>query len=306
MSQETNNEFAVLEAQKATIVASVKSEEVTFDRETVPTVMVPNGYQLKTLEHLTKKFAQAPARLKQSVTLNDAESFITYLRNHHSDSTAVFCDPDKMKFKAIMDYHEGQAAVWGDHNAHLVLEPTRELRTWLANDRKEMSQEDFASFIEDNAPEIISTDLENGPRTPSGSEMLQIALTLSRTENAVFRSSIRLDNGQTQLRFEQQFDDKAGEAGDITIPDVIQIGLVLFKSGSPDDGYGIKARFRYRIKQGRLFMRYELVRPERTIADAVTGTMDYIKDQLAAYEEEQLDSSESVFAFYQGKDYATL
>lgn len=292
MEQNQDNSVALYKEQMKSGAALASHGEVIFDTRNIPTVLVPEGYKLQTLERLSKQFAEAPARLEQSVTLRDPDSFIQYLQRHCTESVAVFCDHEKMAFVAKLDYHNGINAHWGNHRCYLNLEKTRELDRWLKNDGEKMSQTEFARFIEDNCGEIIASD-----DTPGGAEMLKIALTLSRTEDAVFKSGTNLDNGETKFVFEQNFNDRAGELGDLTIPRKIKLGLPLFKSADPSEGYAIEARFRYRVAQGRLNMWYELIRPERVIDDAVNTMALYIKEQLS-----ENDTNE-IFAFYNGQSF---
>lgn len=270
--------------------AQSELKEIFADTTTIPYVVIPKDYQLHTMEGLVERYADKPTHLKQAVKLQNPQSFVSYLKRHGTESVAVFCAPEKYTFTAYLDWHVGTDQRHRFHNATLSLEITRELATWMSNNGKEMDQVEFASFIEANAPEIISAEDDLGGKTPSGSEMLQIALTLSRTENASFRSATRLQNGQTQFKYEQNFDDKAGENGELTIPQMIKIGLPLFKAVSADEGYIISARFRYRIRQGRLVMWYELIRPERIIEDAMQAIEANLRTEL----------NEPNFAFYSG------
>lgn len=270
--------------------AQSELKEMFADTSTIPYVVIPKDYQLHTMEELVERYANKPAHLKQAVKLQNPASFANYLKRHGTESVAVFCVPEKHIFTAYLDWHIGIDQRHCFHTATLNLEITRELGTWLNNNGREMDQVEFASFIEANAPEIISAEDEFGSKTPSGSEMLQIALTLSRTENAAFRSATRLQNGQTQFKYEQNFDDKAGENGELTIPQMIKIGLPLFKAASADEGYIISARFRYRIRQGRLVMWYELIRPERIIDDAMQAIEAKLRTELDG----------PTFAFYSG------
>lgn len=276
-------------------LGAAQSDRKEIDTETlcIPYVVLPKDYELHTMENLVQEFADKPTHLKQQVKLQNPASFISYIKNHATQSVAIFCLPEKRTFTAFLDWHVGTDQRHCFHTAVLNLETTAELDTWMRNSGKEMDQIEFASFIEANAPEIVSADDALGGKTPSGSEMLQIALTLSRTENAAFRSATRLQNGQTQFKYEQNFDDKAGENGELTIPQMIKIGLPLFKASSADEGYIMSARFRYRIRNGRLVMWYELIRPERIIEDAIQGIEITLKEAM----------SDGAFQFYNGVAY---
>lgn len=291
-TEDTNTSTTAQDMKELLALGAAQSElnEIFADTSTIPYLVIPKDYQLHTLEELVERYANKPAHLKQAVKLQNPASFISYLKRHATESVAVFCVPEKHIFTAYLDWHSGIDQRHCFHTATLNLEITRELDTWLNNNGREMDQVQFASFIEANAPEIISAEDDFGGKTPSGSEMLQIALTLSRTENAAFRSATRLQNGQTQFKYEQNFDDKAGENGELTIPQMIKIGLPLFKASNADEGYIISARFRYRIRQGRLVMWYELIRPERIIEDAMQAIEATLRTEL----------NEPNFAFYSG------
>lgn len=150
----------------------------------------------------------------------------------------------------------------------MLLKKTPELSSWIKKDGEQMDQEAFAMFIEN------------------------VALTLTRTTDANFRSSQRLENGQIQFRYEEYHDDTAGVDGELTIPSMLRIGLPLFTANNAEEGFLIDARFRYRIRQKKLVMWYELIRPERVIKHAVTQTLSQLQ--------EAFKDDDSV-AFYQGK-----
>ena len=62
-----------------------------------------------------------------------------------------------------------------------------------------------------------------------------------------------------QLTYNEEIDGRAGEAGQLRIPEEFFIALKPFLGG---DTFCVPARFRYRIQEGRLVMWYELVRAD--------------------------------------------
>lgn len=264
------------------IEAGRKETELQYiqvDGTDIPVSLVPKGYELTTHENLLKKFGVVPAQLKQRVELNNAESFVKYLKRHHTPSTAIFCDVDNHKFVAVLDYHEKDEPRWNNHIAELNLLETPEWKRWQQADGMKFEQEDFALFIEDNMPEI---------QRPAGAEMLEVSRSLQSAKSVKFRSSIRLEDGQTQLNYVEEIDSQAGEKGQLTIPDKIGLGITLYRGG---DAYALEARFRYRISNGKVKMWYELIRAERIIEDAVTSVFKEIEAGL----------QDKSFAIYHGK-----
>lgn len=80
-----------------------------------PLALLPNGVSIESLEHLLP----APSRIKQKLTVLDAESFISYVNPRFStQATAVFCNgPEGRTFTAVIDYHNPATPAWRDHVA---------------------------------------------------------------------------------------------------------------------------------------------------------------------------------------------
>ncbi|MFS9629918.1 DUF2303 family protein, partial [Klebsiella pneumoniae] len=53
-----------------------------------PLALVPSEVRIESLEHLLP----APSRIKQKLTVLDAESFISYVNRFSTQATAVFCN----------------------------------------------------------------------------------------------------------------------------------------------------------------------------------------------------------------------
>lgn len=234
-----------------------------------PFLVAPNG----TVQDM-EPFLKDPVDARATVALTDATSFIAYVNRFKQGGTLVFADLTGRKFEAVLDYHvagaDGIAPRWGRHRATFACTPTPDWLIWDAANNKAMSQEDFARFVENNLPNIAE---------PAGADLLQIALTLEAKKSVDFRSSARLDNGQTQFRYEETIEGRATgtQQGAITIPTNFVLGL------EPFAGTGLKrvdARFRYRLKDARLSMWFELVRAEDVLRRAFEEVTGLIRDGL--------------------------
>jgi uncharacterized protein YfdQ (DUF2303 family) len=220
-------------------------------------VVIPSNAQLKDLE----EFRESPARQKANVQMTELDSLIGYIKIFGQTSPPrIFAAIDKMggaaKFKAILDYHEGGKggkAGWCEHTATFTTAQTPEWQTWLSFNRKQCGQRDFAAFIEDNIADIVE---------PSGAQMLEIAKTLEAKTSVDFKSGIRLENGDHQLRYVAETTGRAGGNGDVEIPSMFVLGIAPFDGGP---AYKVNARLRYRINEGNLTLWYELVNPHKVI-----------------------------------------
>jgi uncharacterized protein YfdQ (DUF2303 family) len=223
---------------------------------------VPNGYSLQSVE----QFMPAPYDRAGLVTLFDPASFAAYVSRFASESSVIFADGQRTTVTAILDYHEAldDKARHGRWRAVFTLRPTEDWRRWTGKNGQRMTQVDFAQFLEDNLATIAE---------PPGADLLTIATVLEVKRDVTFRSAIRLHDGMTQFRFEEN--DAA--QGAVSLPPMIKLGIVPFE-GTPH--YGVDARVRYRLHDGKLSLWYDLVRPDKIVEDAFAGVENDIRTAL--------------------------
>lgn len=237
-----------------------------------PVALLPDGVKVESLEKLLPQ----PVRARQTVRIIDATSFIAYVNRFATPATSVFCNgPEGRTFRAVFDYHTPEAPAWMEHSAVYCCPLTVEWGAWSGKDRKPMTQEEFGEFIENNVKDIVTPP--DQPGAPTAAEMLEISLTLEAKKNISFRQGTRLDNGQVQLTYHEEIDGRAGATGQLNIPEQFFIGIKPFLGG---EGFLITARFRYRIREGRLAMWYELVRPDKVLEEAYNAVRKQIGDSI--------------------------
>ena len=59
------------------------------------------------------------------------------------------------EFVGVLDYHEVETPGWCDHTATFKPRRSVEFETWMGQNRKQMTQVDFARFLEENMPDIV-------------------------------------------------------------------------------------------------------------------------------------------------------
>lgn len=237
-----------------------------------PISLVPDNLTIKGLEeHLP-----APTRIRERLHLLDADTFIAYVNRFASSASVVFCNgPEGRTFTAVLDYHQPDQPSWGNHRASYQCPTTVEWGRWRQADRKKLTQAEFAEFIEDNVKDIVQPD--GNLAAPTAADMLEISRTLEAKKNISFRQGTRLDNGQVQLTYNEQIDGRAGEAGQLSIPEQFFVAVKPFLGG---DAFCVPARFRYRIAEGRLIMWYELVRPDKVLEEAYSAVRTKIAESI--------------------------
>ncbi len=244
------------EVDAAASIGSTLAEAEYIDG--IPYVVVPSGYQVNCLE----SFLAAPQRTKGHTTLNDARSFIAFIKLNMLGSgldAVIYGNYEKSQFKAIFNHGTLLEPGWGDHTASYACPKSLEWLAWTGLDKRRMTQVEFAEFIENNLPNIAN---------PPGAEMLEISRSLEAKKQVSFASGIRLSNGQHQLSYQEEISGTAAK-GQLNIPEIFTIGIPVFHGGIV---YAVDARLRYRIHDGgKMQMWYELVRPHVILEDAFNG-----------------------------------
>ena len=216
--------------------------------------VVPKDYRIESLE----SYLPRPLRIEQNILLHDADSFIAYVNAfRQDDQTRIFFDGGDGAFMAVFDYHKfSEEPAWCEHTALFKPRRSVEFEVWMGMNRKQMTQVDFARFLEENMPDVVE---------PNSAELLQVALTFEAKKSVEFSSGVRLNNGQIQFQYDEVVRGTA-QKGTIEIPEQFILGISIHVNGP---AYRIPVRLRWRLQEGKVVFWYEVVRPHRFIDDAL-------------------------------------
>jgi uncharacterized protein YfdQ (DUF2303 family) len=204
----------------------------------------------------TDAYGEEPRRAEAAREFYDAASFARYLDRHAMGQTEVFADVQHARVVAVLDSHLPEQPGWQKHRATLTLTQSPAWKAWLARDGDLIPQVEFAEFIELNAADV---------RTPAPTDLLDLAQTFEATKAVEYESSERLADGQTRLGYRETVTAKAGQKGDVEIPQSLTLGVRPYIGGPL---YAVTARFRYRIdREQHLRLGYVIERPQ-VILDA--------------------------------------
>lgn len=224
---------------------------------------------IKAVDLTGPEHTGTPPRKRGTTTVLDVASFVAYWGKHADDDSEVYADADRLTVTAVLDAHTADTARWSSHRLHLALRETEAWTQWRQYDGKLLKQEQFAEFIEDHLPELLE---------PSAADMLEIAQSIQGASKVEFTAGTRLSDGRRQLQYTETITAKAGQKGQLTIPEVFTIGLVPFEGS---EGYRLTARFRYRIgTNGELTMGYKLERPGGILRTAFGDVVKAIGEQI--------------------------
>jgi uncharacterized protein YfdQ (DUF2303 family) len=255
-----------MDADTVTTIAEMHRQPQIEDRGEKQFAFVPEGYRVEDIS----RYLAPPDRIQQSVELLNIPSLIAYVNGYKGQSTVVFADESRAFYDVILDYHDAVGTRGNkDHVARYQCPQSDSWRAWTAQNgpEKKLTQADFGKFIEANLIDIVS---------PPGAEMLEIALSLQVNKSAKFESDMRLDNGQTQFGYTEQVSGTTKNKS-LQIPDTFRLGIPVFIDG---DAYPLDARLRYRLDDEKLWLWYELVRPNDVYRAAVKAVSESIRTGL--------------------------
>lgn len=241
---------------------SLIAEAKTAPGGVIPYAIVPEGAAVEDLERLLP----APARPREQVTAKSVDTLCAYVNRYKTGDTVVFGDREDSQVVGIIDYHPVNGAAWAEHRVHYTAPRSLEWETWREKNKKPMSQADFAQFIEDNVVDI---------RHPAGADMLEVSRNLQAKKSVQFGSAIRLADGAQEFTYNETIDGTSAK-GKIKVAEEFTLGIPVFFGGP---AYEVRARFRYRINDGKLSLWYDLYRPEHIEKDAFEAVCAEIADK---------------------------
>lgn len=266
------------EGEAATIadlaIASAEPTVIQPAPDEVFMVTTPAGHQTQVIDLEYK--LHAPVRKMGRQALHDATSLSAYVNRHKTSHTQLYkndidCTPT---ITVVINDHDTDATGWGDHIAVLAVVRTKAWSAWLEKDGKYLTQTEFAEFIENQVDDI---------REPSGAEMLELAQTFQAKTKVDFQSGTRLQDGQQQLTYNEDIQASGGSKGEMTIPTAIGLGIKPFEGS---EAFAVSARFRFRIRDGRLTLAYILNKPEdieRAAFNDVVAEVEQATELTALY-----------------------
>lgn len=224
-----------------------------------PLTLLQVGQKVESLERFFP-----PTRIKRTVHLLEATSFIDYVNRFKTEDTLIFANVSQngVSFVAMLDYHSAAPALkpaYCDHTAKFDAIPTPEWQVWLANNRKPMDQVTFATFLEDNQQVFVE---------PSGAELLELVRSLHGHRNARFGTALRLDNGAYSVSYDEEVVVKgtsSTKSGDLELPPVIKAGMAVFQGAAP---YEVPARLKSRVVDRQLVLFFETIALHRIILES--------------------------------------
>lgn len=228
--------------------------------------IVPNGATVETLQlgdsYDRERAGLAPVRPSGNPFFDDTDSFVRYILKHGNDASEIYADTQRQTIVAVLDWHNEEPG-WGVHRATLKFRPDPDWQAWGKIDRRPMSQQEFAEFLEDQREDIVS---------PSAASVMEACTNLQVTTSAAFSSRINLSDGTTAFSYAE--DQRTGQ---VKIPQVIKLKLCPFFGSEP---FEVEARIRTLIKDQKLTFKVLIDRPHKVIDAAMETEINKISEAV--------------------------
>jgi uncharacterized protein YfdQ (DUF2303 family) len=127
-----------------------------------------------------------------------------------------------------------------------------EWQVWRGQNTKPMAQLAFAEFLEAN-----DGDINGSEGFPTSADMMQMAGNFEINCDKRLKSVVRTADGGMALEFVDQSDDATVEK--MRMFSKFQLGIPIFWAGA---GFLLQARLKHRIREGKAYFHYELIRPD--------------------------------------------
>ena len=245
-----------------------------------PVVFIPKGYAAEYPDF--EKHLAAPLRKIATVRLDDVESFVWYLKEHGEPKrTRTYLQADyaagKVSFTALLNDHQGGYTEqnWRDHKALFTPAKSVEWNAWMGSNRTPMSQTELAVFLEDNMANICTID-----GLPNATDMMGMVINFETTNEKKFKSAARLQGGGVNFEYIDQEDDATRNKMKVFERFAIAIPVFVQPIAASDEivAYRIDCRLKYRIRDGKLVLWFELVREDKVLEAAAKDIVAQIKN----------------------------
>lgn len=238
----------------------------------VPFVVTPDGCKVENIE----KLLPFPTRKRATVVVTHTDSFIEYAKKHGSlDECVIYAqiatEQSQCTLVALMNDNGADAPKWRDHRCTFAPALSVEWKRWTSKDgpKNAMSQNDFATWLEDNQGDVRSV---NG--SPSGADILTLALAFEANADKRVKSHVNLQSGG--VRFEYIEDETKDTRTSMEVFRRFTLALPVFDGST--EAYPVEARLKYRDNSGKVTFWYELIRPDRAFKTAVQSALDQIRE----------------------------
>lgn len=234
-------------ALDAAIDAAWRSDPLIDGPDGMRHVALPESYRL----HDVSDPHRLPPYAIGISEVDDRASMVAFVNRFRSERSVIFADYDKLAVHAALDWHSASGDAYPTpgarrHSVSLVLRPSEEFVRWNKFEGELHSQAEFASFLEENAEDIVD---------PEPAVMIEISRDLEAVQGVNFKSSTRLESGDRAFVYESETHVK----GELRVPRNFTLGIPLFLGEEP---VSVRCAMRWKVTPQGLLLGFHWRRVE--------------------------------------------
>lgn len=233
----------------AALAAKASGASVVKTSDNREFLIVPSGFTEKEVSDAYGLKLAKPKYIKQTVTIETADSLVDYVNRFKGNDTILMADISANSIVALLDYHTKDAAAHVAHRARLHLPFSEEWSLWTRISGKLMPQLEFARFIEENAADV---------RAPDAGELLDACRDLQVRRKVNFIKAVRTTSDNENFEYSEET-SATQKKGDLELPTKFKLGLPVYFGDAETEVY---AFLRWRLDEGALTLGVALHRTE--------------------------------------------
>lgn len=205
----------------------------------------------------------APRRRAGASAFYDVESFISAVNRWKvPNRTTLWVDTGSCRVRAIMNDNPAgvEGADWRDYLLSYNAPHSPEWFKWTGAAEKEMSQDEFANFIDANLEDVTTVASAEKGKYPSPIELLEMARNLQIYTRGQFERKIDPASGTGTLVVKDEHETYSSK-----IWRAFPVALRVFEGGMT---YVVEARIRFRVSNGKAYFAFTLYRADEIKRDA--------------------------------------
>lgn len=233
----------------AALAAKASGAHVVKTGDNREFLIVPEGFSDKEVSDAYGLKLAKPRYIKQTVTIETADSLVDYVNRFKSPQTTLFADIANNRIVALVDYHATDDAAHVAHRAKMDLPFSEEWALWTKISGRLMGQLDFARFLEENAAEV---------RAPDAAELLEACRDLQVRRKVNFTKAVRTSSDNENFEYSEETNTTI-KKGDLELPTKFKLGLPVYFGDSEVELF---AFLRWKMDDGALSLGIQLHRVE--------------------------------------------
>lgn len=233
----------------AALAAKASGAHVVKTDDNREFLIVPSGFSEKEVSDAYGLKLAKPKYIKQTVTIETADSLVDYVNRYKGADTVLFAEISSNRIVALIDYHAPDQAAHVSHRAKLELPFSEEWQLWTKVSGKLMAQLEFARFLEENAADV---------RAPDAGELLDACRDLQVRRKVNFTKAVRTASDNENFEYAEET-NATTKKGDLELPTRFQLGLPVYFGDAEREVF---AFLRWRLDEGSLTLGIQLHRIE--------------------------------------------